>query len=73
MHSYAEFIEMQGADIRKYAFVRRVIEIKRTSVNHADLIYVFSVIPIGSRGVFIRDGSIRKLATIKWMGQKVDG
>ena len=71
MHSYAEFIEMQGADIRKYAFVRRVIEIKRTSVNHADLIYVFSVIPIGSRGVFIFES--RKSATIKWMGQKVDG
>ena len=26
MHSYAEFIEMKRANIRNYAFVRRVIE-----------------------------------------------
>ena len=33
MLSYAEFIEMKPANVRNYAFVRRVTEIKRTSVN----------------------------------------
>ena len=34
MHSYAEFIVMKRANVRNYAFVRRVIEMKRTSVNY---------------------------------------
>ena len=34
MHSYAEFIEMKRANVRNYAFVRRVIEMKRMSVNY---------------------------------------
>ena len=34
MHSYAEFIEMKLPNVRNYAFVRRVIEMKRTSVNY---------------------------------------
>ena len=32
MHSSIEFIEMKRANVRKYVFVRRVIEM-RTSVN----------------------------------------
>ena len=51
MHSYAEFIEMKRANARNYASVRRVIEIKRTSVNyskantklHLRLIVIFSL------------------------------
>ena len=35
MHSYAEFIEMKRANVRNYALVRRVIEMKRTSVNYS--------------------------------------
>ena len=35
MHSYAECIEMKPANVRNYAFVRRVIEMKRTSVNYS--------------------------------------
>ena len=35
MHSFAEFIEMKRVNVRNYAFVRRVIEIKRTSVNYS--------------------------------------
>ena len=31
MHSYAEVIEMKRANVRNDAFVRRVIEMKRTS------------------------------------------
>ena len=34
MHSYAEFIEMKQANVRNYAFVRRVIEMKRTGGNY---------------------------------------
>ena len=32
MVSYAEFIEMKRANVRNYAFVRRVIEMKLMSV-----------------------------------------
>ena len=35
MHTYAEFIGMKRANVRNYAFVRRVFEIKRTSVNYS--------------------------------------
>ena len=35
MHSYADVIEMKRANVRIYAFVRRVIEIKRSSVNYS--------------------------------------
>ena len=34
-HSYAEFIEMKRVNVRNYAFVRRVIEMKRTSVDYS--------------------------------------
>ena len=33
MHSYADVIEMKRANVRNYALVRRVIEMKRMSVN----------------------------------------
>ena len=33
MHSYADAIEMKRANVRNYAFVRRVIEMKRMSVT----------------------------------------
>ena len=35
MHSYADVIEMKRGNVRNYAFVRRVIEMKRTSVNYS--------------------------------------
>ena len=35
MHSYTEFIDMKRAKVRNYAFVRRVIEMKRTSVSYS--------------------------------------
>ena len=35
MHSYADVIEMKRANIRNYAFVRRVIEMKRSSVKYS--------------------------------------
>ena len=35
MYWYAEFIEMKRASDRNYAFVRRVTEMKRTSVNYS--------------------------------------
>ena len=35
MHSYADVIEMKRANVRDYAFVRRVIEVKRMSVNYS--------------------------------------
>ena len=35
MHSYAEFVEMKRASVRNYAFVRQVIELKRTIVNYS--------------------------------------
>ena len=35
MHSYADVIEMKRANVRNYAFVRRVIGMKRTSVNYS--------------------------------------
>ena len=35
MHSYAEFVEVKRANVRNFAFVRQVIEIKRTSVNYS--------------------------------------
>ena len=35
MHSYAVVIEMKRANVRDYAFVRRVIEIKRMNVNYS--------------------------------------
>ena len=35
MHSYAEFIELKQANVLNYAFVRRVVEIKRTIVNYS--------------------------------------
>ena len=38
MHSYADVIEMKRANARNYAVVRRVIEMKRMSVN-----YLFAV------------------------------
>ena len=36
VHSYADVIEMKRANVRNYAFVRRVIEMKRTSVNDSN-------------------------------------
>ena len=35
MHSYADVIGMKRANVRNYAFVCRVIEMKRTSVNYS--------------------------------------
>ena len=35
MHSYADVLEMKLANVRNYAFVHRVIEMKRTSVNYS--------------------------------------
>ena len=35
MDSYAEFVEMKQANVRNYAFVRRVIDMKRMSVNYS--------------------------------------
>ena len=35
MHSYADVIEMKRANVRNYVFVRRVIEMKRMSVNYS--------------------------------------
>ena len=35
MHSYADVIEMKRANVRNYAFVRRVIQMKRTSVSYS--------------------------------------
>ena len=35
MHAYDDVIEMKRANVRNYAFVRRVIEMKRTSVNYS--------------------------------------
>ena len=35
MHSYADVIEMKRANVRNYTFVRRVIEMKRMSVNYS--------------------------------------
>ena len=35
MHSYADVIEMKRANVRNYAFVRRVIEMKQASVNYS--------------------------------------
>ena len=35
MHSYADVIEMKRANVGKYTFVRRVIQMKRMSGNHS--------------------------------------
>ena len=35
MHSYVEFIEIKRAIVRNYAFVRQVIEMKRTGVKYS--------------------------------------
>ena len=35
MHSYADVIEMKRGNVRNCAFVRRVIEMKRMSVNYS--------------------------------------
>ena len=35
MHSYADVIEMKRAKARNYAFIRRVIEMKRMSVTYS--------------------------------------
>ena len=35
MHLYADVIEMKRANVRNYAFVRRVIEMKRMNNNYS--------------------------------------
>ena len=35
MHSYADVIEMKRVNVRNYAFVPRVIEMKRMSVDYS--------------------------------------
>ena len=51
IHSYADVIEMKRANVRNYAFVRRVIEVKRMSVNYS-FAESFACIQIRTRNVY---------------------